>query len=106
MSGVNSTNQFKAYVCNKATVSSTAKAVDHADFDFSAEELQKAVKATVSARTAGVMYTFDGTTPTAVIGHLLAQNGTTTVFGNANIKNLKFIREASTDADVTVTLES
>ena len=89
-----------------STVSNSAKAVTHGDFGFDAADLAAAQRAYVTARDAGVMVTWSGVTPTATLGHLIAQNGTIEVSGNTNINALSFIREDATDAEVSVTLES
>lgn len=86
------------------TVSSSAVAITA--LTGWASTLSPAVRATVTARLGGVMFTYDGaTTPTANIGHYLGANQSIVVYGTDNINNLKFIREASTDSAVSVTLE-
>lgn len=86
------------------TVSTVVKALT--DFLFTAGQIGKAVRAVITCRTGGVMYTYDGATdPTAAIGHLCAVNATVEVFGKQNIYALRFLREAGTDASVTITLE-
>lgn len=65
----------------------------------------RAVRATITARTGGVMITYDGTTPTATKGHYIGANQTLVLSRTANVGRLKMIREASTSADVTVTIE-
>ncbi|MCC7423782.1 MAG: hypothetical protein IT428_26250 [Planctomycetaceae bacterium] len=104
MSGFNS-NAPRGFQTKAATVSNAAKAVSHADFAFTADELAQAVSAVITSRTAGVMVTWSGVDPTASLGHLVATNGTLRVDGTLNIQALKFIREAAADATVTVTLE-
>jgi hypothetical protein len=52
------------------------------------------------------MYRYDGGTPTATVGHLLPADGTLEVIGRGNIGNLKFIREASTDSTLSITVET
>lgn len=104
MSGFNS-NAPRGYQTKAATVGSTAKAISHADFAFSNDELAQAARAVITARTAGVMVTWSGITPSASLGHLIATNGTLTIEGNASIQALKLIREAGSDSTVTITLE-
>lgn len=89
----------------KKTVVSTA-VLGISSWGFSAANLASAVRAIISARTAGVMVSWDGTNPTAVIGHPVMQDLSISVLGNENIQALKFIREAAADADVTITLEA
>ncbi len=86
-----------------ATVSSSV--VSFSSFGFSSSNVTNADQAVITARTAGVMVSWDGTDPTATLGHLIAQNESMTVIGNQKIQALKLIREAAADADVTITLE-
>ncbi len=86
-----------------ATVSTTV--VPFSAFGFSSANVSVADQAVITARTAGVMVSWDGTDPTATLGHLIAQNETMIVTGNQKIQALKFIREAAADASVTITLE-
>ncbi len=95
---------LKAFTSGSAAVSSTAKAVSHADFSLSAANLALALAATVTAHTDAVVFTYDGSTPTATHGHVVPASSTVVVEGNGNIQNLKFIRQ-TTDATVSVTLE-
>lgn len=88
----------------QATVSNAAKTLA-ADFGLDADLLAQADRARISAATDAVRYRYDGSAPTATVGHVLAANGTIEVIGNANIKALQFIR-VTNDAVVSVTLES
>jgi len=89
-----------------ATISTTAKAISHADFSWTAGVLAAADKAVISARTGGVMYRYDNADPSVTVGHLIAANGSVTIVGNLNIQALRFIREAGTDATLTITIET
>lgn len=104
MSYIQSSLVRTAVECKGHSITDSAHAI--ADFGFGAGNLASAKAAVITARTGGVMLTWDGTTPTATLGHYLGANQTLVVFGNANVQNLKLIREASTSADVTITLES
>lgn len=95
----------QAFASKSAAISSTAKAVSHADFGWTAGDLDKARGATITAHTQAVVFTYDGSTPTATHGHVLPANGTVSIQGNTNIQALKFIRQSS-DATVSVTLEN
>src|SRR3954451_9546167 len=95
----------KAYAMKSATVSTAVKAITDASFSWGGTDLSKTERARITARSAGVMYTYDGTDPTATVGQVIAQNGVAVIDGTANIKNLKFLREAGVDVVVTVTLE-
>ena len=99
---------FQALVTNDiargyATVSSSAVAISSFT-GLAAALIARANVAKITARTAGVMYLTTGNDPTATVGHLIAQNATVEIVGQNNIANLKVIREASTDSEVTITL--
>ena len=94
-----------AYATKSATVSNASKAISHADFAWAATDLALAQVAYVTVRTAGVMINWSGVDPTTSAGYFLAQNSNLEVIGNANIQGLEFIREAGSDATVTVSLE-
>lgn len=51
----------------------------------------------------GLIYTMDGSTPTATNGGRLGQGDTLTLAGTQKIQNLKMIRSGSTDATVNLT---
>ncbi len=87
------------------TVSSSVIAIDNAGFSWGTNDLVNAQKAVITARTNGVMVTYSGEDPTATLGHFLAANDNMVVYGNDNINNLKFLREADADAELSITLE-
>lgn len=83
-----------------------AAVVDFEDFGFTDPPTGKPKRAVITSRVGGVMVTWDGATdPTATVGHLCPQDGTIVVAGWTNIQRLQFLREASTTATVTITLE-
>lgn len=95
-----------ASVMGSATVTNAAKAISHADFGFSAAQLLAVNRALITARTGGVMFTYDNaTTPTTTVGHLIPANTSLVVEGTDNIRYMSFIREASTDCTLNITLE-
>lgn len=100
-------NVTKASEMKGATVSNVVKAISHIDFGFTAGILATAEVAVITARTEGVMITWDGTDPTATLGHLIDTTmlGPFVLKGRAKINALKFLREAAADTDVTITLE-
>lgn len=98
-------NSTRAFACKSAAVSSASKAISHADFTWGTSDLSLAAQATITAHTQAVVFTYDGSTPTATHGHVLPANGTVSIQGNTNIQALKFIRQ-SADATVSVTLEN
>jgi len=62
-------------------------------------------RAVITAITNAVVVTWNGTTPTATVGHVIAANGTLILEGQAKIAALQFIR-LSADVSLTITLES
>ena len=94
----------KAYQTKSATISNTAKGIDHGDFDFSASEIADADYARVTAYTQPVVMTIDGTTPTSTLGEYMAAAGTSVVEGNQNVGKISLIRAGGSDATVSITL--
>jgi len=87
------------------TVSNTALALSHASWSWTAAKLAAATSARISANANGIVVTYDGTTPTATLGHPIAAGETLVLEGGAAVNNLKMIRSGGSDATVTVTLE-
>jgi len=98
-------NTTKAYATKSATVSSTAKAISHADFSWGASDLADARRAYISPFSDAVVACWSGETPTATLGHKVDVGGTLVVNGNANINALQFIRAGSSDVTLSITLE-
>ena len=98
--------ETKAYASKTITVSNTALTMT--TMGFTASQLSQAKRALITVSTAaGVRMTYDGTTPTAALGHLLI--GTVAsiyIEGNLNIRNLQFIRATGADSEVAITLET
>ena len=51
----------------------------------------------------GIIYTLDGSTPTASNGGRLGQGDTLTLAGTQKVQNLKMIRSGASDATVNIT---
>ena len=97
--------QTKLIEMKTATVSTAVK--NMSDFSFSAGKADQAAAAVITARTGGLMVTWDGATdPTATVGHLIPANTSLTIYGNAKIQALRLLREAGTDAVTTISLEA
>lgn len=87
-----------------ATISNAVKAISHADFNWTAGDLEKASAAWIST-TQNVRYTFDGDTdPTTTLGHPIGADGTVFIPDGRLVRDLRFIRTGASDAVVTVTL--
>jgi hypothetical protein len=52
---------------------------------------------------ADIRYRFDGTAPTASVGHLLLDGGSIQMVNTGNTADFQMIRDAGVDATVTVT---
>lgn len=72
------------------------------DFGYPESDLETITLAWIQARTAGVMITWDGTDPTTKLGKLIAKDASFMLEGDSNVRNLKLLREAGDDADVTL----
>ena len=72
---------------------------------FTAAQVLAAARAVITVRSSQINIRYDGTSPTVAIGHLYLIGDVFEVLGNNNIERLEFIRNGSTDADITVTLE-
>ncbi|NLH79047.1 MAG: hypothetical protein GX465_18665 [Acidobacteria bacterium] len=107
--GIKAFRDTEDAVSGSAVVSTAAKGIDHADFGFTADQLASAQRAYVTSIGAAVRYMFDGTDPTAALGHLLPQDASPPleVCENRDLNNLIFIRDtgAVQDATVLITLE-
>lgn len=94
-----------AYRTKAATISSTAVAISAAGWSWTAGDVEAADAAVITAHSQPVVVTWDGTTPTATVGQHVAAAATIRVEGNANVQNVKLIRQAGSDATVSITLE-
>lgn len=93
----------KSVKMKSATISNAAKAIDHADFGWGNADLGTANAAWISS-TQAVRYTFDGTDPTATLGHPIGADGTVYIPDARLVRDLKFIRTGANDAVLTVSL--
>lgn len=80
------------------------------DFGFTADQLAQAKRAVLSAHGGNAHYRYDSAAgdPSGTDGHMLDQGTANTpqvIVGNANIQNLRFFRDDTTDAKVSITLE-
>lgn len=66
---------------------------------------RKATRAYVTVETASIRVRYDGTAPTAAIGHLKQAGEEFVVEGSANIAALLMIRTGATSASVHITYE-
>jgi hypothetical protein len=96
---------FKAFAFEQITVSNSAITLTASIYrvDSSGE---KAKRALITCEDAQIRYTYDGTTPTSTVGHILNPMDTLVLTGSDNISNFKAIRKGSTDGKISVTYEN
>lgn len=54
---------------------------------------------------AAILYTYEGTTPSATVGHVLPDGGMLVLTGQNQMSQFKCFRQASTDSLISVTYE-
>lgn len=96
-------NYLRAFAADTDTVSSTALDLTDIGTALTAEVVADADAAHISVFTDAIRYTYDGTTPTASVGHLIAANDEKILIGRTNVAALQMIRVTG-DASVFVTL--
>lgn len=94
-----------AYETKAATIAGTAVAISAVGWSWTTGNLVQADQAVITAHTEPVCMTWDGTTPTSTLGMYIPANGTVTVVGNANVQAVQLIRQGSSSATVSITLE-
>lgn len=94
---------FKAFAHESITVAGTAIGFTAATYLTSSEKAKRAI---VTVEDAQIRYTYDGTTPTSSIGHLLNPMDVLVLIGSDNITNFKAIRVSSTSGTLKITYEN
>jgi hypothetical protein len=95
---------FTAFHMATQTVSATALTL--ADFgSISQAQVDRASRIRITVETQGVRYRYDGTAPTASVGHLLPATAELILTGTENVRQFRIIRSGGSDATVMVTLE-
>lgn len=67
---------------------------------------KKARVAYITVESQPINFTYDGTTPSATVGHNLTAGSTLVLTGYANIAALQMYRSAASDATVKITYEA
>ncbi len=93
------------YRTKAATIGNTAVAISAAGWSWTAGDLAAADAALITAHTQPAVMTWDGTTPTATLGVVIATGATFRIEGNANVQAIQLIRQGGSDATASVTLE-
>ncbi len=96
---------FKAFGFETITVGSSVSSLTAGTYTIDSSG-EKAKRAIITIQSAQVRYRYDGTSPTASIGHLCNPFDVITLIGSDNISNFKAIRAGSTDAVISVTYEN
>jgi len=96
---------FKAFAFEQITISTAVKTLTSATYRFDSSG-EKAKRALITCENAQIRYTYDGTTPTASVGHLLNPMDILVLTGSDNISNFKAIRKGSTDGQISCTYEN
>lgn len=91
------------YATKTATVSDSPVAIS--DFGWDAGDLEAADRAAISAHTAGIVMTWDGTTPDPTTGMPVSSGMTVEIKGRGGVQASKFIRSGAVDSVVSITLE-
>lgn len=96
-------NYLRAFAADTDTVSSTALDLTDIGTALTTGVVADADAAHISVFTDAIRYTYDGTTPTSSVGHLLAANGEVILVGRSNVAALQMIRVTG-DVTVFITL--
>jgi len=70
-----------------------------------AQGYESGASAFVSLNGGSVRYTYDGTTPTSSVGHVLQDGGVLTLVGQNQMALFKCIQTGSTGSEISVTYE-
>ena len=95
--------QYVAFAHEALTVSNAVKTLTAATYIVGERYSQAAF---ITLEDADIRYTYDGTTPSATVGHLLTQGSALTLMGHHDISNFKAYRAGSVDGTIHVTYEA
>lgn len=95
----------KSYATKSMTIANAVISIANTNWGWASTDLARANRAVISARTAGVMITWSGVDPTTSLGHPIQTNEWAAIEHQGDIAQIKLIREGSTSAVVTITLE-
>ena len=93
------------YATESLTVSNTVQVLTPAIYGPSATTPGGAEVAFLTNYGAAIRYFYDGSTPSASVGHVLPDGGILTLSGQNQLQDFKCIRLSSTDSIVTITYE-
>lgn len=101
--GVRTAGQYVAFAHEELTVTNAVKVLTAATYKVGDRYAQAAF---ITVEDADVRYTYDGTTPSATVGHLLTQGSSITLAGYHDISTFKAYRSAAVDGTLHVTYEA
>lgn len=93
---------YFAFNFEQVTVAATAIGFTVAEYQSGDKKAQIAF---LTVETADIRYTYDGTTPTSTIGHLLTDGSSLTLKGAHDIENFRAIRTGAVSAVLSCTFE-
>jgi len=97
------TRPLVGFAFEQKTVSNSAQTLTQATYKPSTGPA--AESAFVTCHRGEVRYRYDGTDPTATVGHILSDGGYIRLDGMHQIESFKAIRAGSVDAELNVTYE-
>ena len=87
------------------TVTVGASAIGFTSTTITPSSGRPADRAFVTGETAQVRYTYDGTTPTSTVGHILDIGDILVIEGIVNVQNFKAIRTTGTSGSIVCTYD-
>lgn len=90
---------FTAYAFETITVSNAVKTLTASKYGDSVK------RAVITIQNAQLRYNYNGSTPTATVGHAVNPFDVIVLIGTSNIQNFKAIRKGTTDSVISVTYE-
>lgn len=100
--GARTAGQYAAFAHEVLTVTNAVQTLTAATYIVGARYAQVAF---ITVEDANIRYTYDGTTPSATVGHLLTDGSALTLTGHHDISTFKAFRAAGVDAEIRVTYE-
>lgn len=93
--------EYESYASETLVVSNVAK-----PFTASVHNIGRpADRAIISVAGAGIRFWYDGTTPTASVGHDIGAGGQIVVEGAADVAGFRAIRDSGSDSTLSITYQ-
>ena len=84
------------------TVTTAVKGLTAATYTSGGNTARRVI---ITVENAQIRYRYDGTDPTATVGHLLNPMDALTLIGTAAVKNFRVIQKGTTNGKISVTYE-